>query len=87
MQKLITVKCRGCDDPSRHTHHLSLIGKIKYTLPWQVWREKAVMNIVWRLPRWVAYWSTIRVAANATTGPYASTETPTLTVTEALRRW
>lgn len=28
--KLSAKKCRGCDDPSFHTHHMSAIGHLRY---------------------------------------------------------
>lgn len=50
-------------------------------------RERALMKLVWALPREVAYRAAIRVWAHATTGPYGSTVANELTVDEALRRW
>lgn len=29
--KLLTRKCRGCQDPSPHSHHLTWIGRKRYT--------------------------------------------------------
>lgn len=49
--------------------------------------ERWLRVIVWRLPRSIVMWSTIRVISNATTGPYANQVVPELTAMEALRRW
>ena len=49
--------------------------------------ERLVTTIVWRLPRWVVYWATIRLFAHATTGRYSSTVVTDLKVGEALKRW
>lgn len=49
--------------------------------------ERAVIKAAWALPRRVAYWATIRVGANATTGRYGNQIVPELTFTEALQRW
>jgi hypothetical protein len=50
-------------------------------------RERFVLAIVWRLPRWLAYWSAIRVMAHATTGAYSSTIVTELLAIDALKRW
>jgi hypothetical protein len=50
-------------------------------------RERLVMALVWRLPRWLIYWSAIRLMAHATTGRYGSQVVPDLTVMDALERW
>lgn len=50
-------------------------------------RERAVMKVVWKLPRTVVMWSTVRVIANATTGDYRNQVVPELTAMDALRRW
>jgi hypothetical protein len=49
--------------------------------------ERALMWLVWRLPRKVVMWSTVRVIANATTGEYQNQIVPDLTALEALKRW
>ena len=49
--------------------------------------ERVKIWIAWHLPKWLVYWAAIRVGANATTGDYSSTETPTLTFMDALKRW
>lgn len=49
--------------------------------------EKAQMAVAWRVPRWLAYWCTIRVGAHATTGAYSSQIVPELTFFDALKRW
>lgn len=49
--------------------------------------EKFLIWFVWKLPRSVVYWSAIRVAAHATTGPYSNQNVPELTAMDALQRW
>jgi len=49
--------------------------------------EGALMWLVWRLPRKIVMWSTVRVIANATTGEYRNQIVPDLTALEALKRW
>lgn len=45
------------------------------------------MWLVWHLPRWLVYWSFVRVAANATTGEWGGTVPDSLSIMEAMRRW
>lgn len=54
---------------------------------WQKQRERFVIALAWRLPRWLVYWCFIRVAAHATQGKYSETEVPSLTAMDALKRW
>lgn len=49
--------------------------------------EAFVRWIVWRLPRELVMWCYIRVAAHATTGKYANTTVPDLSMMDALQRW
>lgn len=49
--------------------------------------ERALMWFVWKLPRKVVMWSYIRVATHATTGKYANTIVPELSMMDALQRW
>lgn len=51
------------------------------------WRDKLVMGIVWRLPRWVIYWAVIRFWAHGTTGQWGNTHPDELTWSEACKRW
>ena len=49
--------------------------------------ERLQVWLVWRLPRWLIYWATIRLWAHATTGRW-SHETPVgMEVNEVLKRW
>jgi hypothetical protein len=32
--RLLMVKCRGCNDPFPHSHHLSRLGRVRY-LGWR----------------------------------------------------
>jgi hypothetical protein len=50
-------------------------------------RERVIVWIAWHLPRSIAYWSTIRVGVNATTGPHSAQNVPELHFTDALKRW
>lgn len=54
---------------------------------WYRTLQRAAMQLAWRLPRYVAYWAFIRVAAYATTGRYGTTDPTTLSVMDALKRW
>jgi hypothetical protein len=49
--------------------------------------EKIQPWIVWRLPRWMVYWSTIRLLAHATQGKYGNQIVPDLLAMDALKRW
>ena len=49
--------------------------------------ERLMLWIAWHLPRRLAYWTFIRVAARGTTGEYGSTDVTTLTVIDAMQRW
>jgi hypothetical protein len=49
--------------------------------------ERFWIWLAWRLPRQLAYWAMIRVAAEASTGKYAHVEAPALLVVDALQRW
>lgn len=50
-------------------------------------KERLKLAIAWRLPRWLVYWATIRLGAEATTGRYGDTVVPELRFMEALKRW
>lgn len=50
-------------------------------------KEKLVMWVVWKLPRWLIYWCAIRLIAYATTGNHSNTIVPDLTAMDALGRW
>lgn len=50
-------------------------------------RERLIRKVVWRLPRSVVMWSTVRVIAHATTGQYSSQVVPELSAMDALKRW
>lgn len=53
----------------------------------EVFRTKAMLWIARRMPRWLAYWCSIRVGAAATTGKYEKTVVPDLLFMDALKRW
>ena len=50
-------------------------------------REKFVMWIAWKLPRYLVMWCAVRVVAHATQGEYGSTIVPELSAMDALKRW
>lgn len=54
---------------------------------WSRFKEKAMLKLVWSLPKKVVYWSAIRVIANATTGPHRNQVVPDLRAMDALDRW
>jgi len=54
---------------------------------WPVLKEKVIMAIVWKLPKSLIYWASIRLIAWATTGKYGNTIVPELTAMDALGRW
>jgi hypothetical protein len=49
--------------------------------------ERITIWLAWHMPKRIAYWCTIRVASNATTGKYSDQVVPDLKVMEALARW
>ncbi len=50
-------------------------------------RQRALIWLVWRLPREVVKWSAVRVIAHATTGEHRNQVVPDLTAMDALDRW
>lgn len=58
---------------------------IKYELSKR--RERLLIWFVWRLPRGVAYWSTIRTGVHATQGEYSNQIVPDLLFMDVLKRW
>ena len=50
-------------------------------------RERLQCWMAFRMPRWLAYWCTVRVAVNASTGTYSNQNVPALTCADALKRW
>jgi len=49
--------------------------------------EQFIIKVVWKLPRVIILWASIRLMAHATTGDYGSTTVPDLTAMDALKRW
>jgi hypothetical protein len=66
-----------------------LAGWLRFRWYWHVIRKRRDIprKIAWLLPRSVAMWAYVRVAAHATTGQYADTIVPELGMMEALDRW
>lgn len=66
---------------------------MRYKLRWwryrvyKWWHDQLPGWIANKLPRKVAYWATIRVGANATTGKYSNQVLPELLFMDALKRW
>lgn len=58
---------------------------IKYT-NW-IRTDNILMAFVWKLPRWVIYWSAIRLWAHGTSGKWGNTSPTELTFDVALDRW
>lgn len=50
-------------------------------------KEKMILWFIWKLPRFVIYWASIRLISNATTGQYGNTIVPELSAMDALQRW
>ena len=50
-------------------------------------KERIQLFFARMLPKWLVYWASIRMIANATTGEYSSTVVPELTAMETLQRW
>jgi hypothetical protein len=49
--------------------------------------EKAQIWVAWHVPKWLAYWCTIRVGVHATAGPYSGEEVPGVKLPDMLKRW
>ena len=49
--------------------------------------DKIQMYIAWKLPKGIAMWCAVRLAAHATQGEYSNQAVPELTVIESLNRW
>ena len=56
-------------------------------LGWRKQRERLVMWIAWHVPKWLAYWCFIRVAAHATTGEWSGSVPHNVSIMDALERW
>lgn len=52
-----------------------------------VMREKAIVAVVWKLPRWLVYWCAIRLIAHASQGQYGGEIVPEIKAMDALKRW
>lgn len=49
--------------------------------------ERALMELVWRLPRKVIAWALIRAWAHASSGPWSDEAAPELSMELVVRRW
>ena len=49
--------------------------------------EKFMLWFIWKLPRGIVYWCSIRLIAFATQGEYGNTIVPELSAMDALKRW
>ena len=50
-------------------------------------KEKLMMWISWKMPKWLVYFCAIRLGANATTGKYSNQIVTDLSFIDALKRW
>jgi len=50
-------------------------------------KERWMMKIAWKMPKWLVYFCAIRLGAHATTGKYGSKIVPELNFMEAIKRW
>lgn len=64
-------------DPSTGRLHFLSVGRRDALMRW----------VAWRLPRRLAYWVAIRVAAHATAPPHSRAVVPGVTITDMLERW
>lgn len=61
--------------------------KYPYNYYLRTMKEKFYLWFVWKLPKELIKWATIRLIANATTGKYGNTIVPELKAMDALDRW
>jgi hypothetical protein len=54
---------------------------------WLQRRERLAMWLAWHLPRWLAYWAFVRVAALATSGEWSGSVPDQVSIMEAMRRF
>lgn len=45
------------------------------------------IRLAWLLPKRLAYWCAVRVAAHATQGPWSHEHSPGVTISDVLKRW
>jgi len=50
-------------------------------------KEKFMIWVAWKMPRWLVLWCSVRLIANATQGEYSNQVVPELTAMDALKRW
>jgi hypothetical protein len=50
-------------------------------------KDKVKMWFAWHMPKWLAYWCTVRLGVHATTGRFSDQIVPDLTYMDALKRW
>lgn len=50
-------------------------------------KEKVVIKIAWKLPRYLVLWCSIRLMAYATTGEYGKEHPDDVSIMDALKRW
>ncbi len=54
---------------------------------YRVLKERLQFKIAWLIPRWLVYFCSIRLIANATQGKYSGQLAPELKAMDALKRW
>lgn len=50
-------------------------------------KEKLMMWIAYKMPKWLVYYCAIRLGSHATTGKYGHTIVPDMPFMVALKRW
>lgn len=50
-------------------------------------KDKLKMWFAWHMPKWLAYWCTVRLGVHATTGRFSDQVVPDLTYMDTLKRW
>jgi hypothetical protein len=50
-------------------------------------KEKMIMAVVWKLPRWLVYWCAIRLMAHASQDEYGGEIVGEIKMMDALKRW
>ena len=62
-----------------------MFENLKFRL--EVKKQKLMIWFVWKLPKWLIYYSSLRLLAHATTGKYGKTTESELKAVDALLRW
>lgn len=60
---------------------------VSVRMDFRIKREKVQVWIAFQVPRWLVYWCSIRLMADATTGKYRSVEPSQVNIMDALEAW